>query len=654
MRLLADLRRFWHELDRVGRIFAISATIWLIVSWIPELSVLRTIASVPMVVTGAIVGFRGIRHAIRHSIWRLRNRLLVAYLFVALVPVLLIATLVAVATWAMAGQTAVYLVTSEFDRRLDFLRIASGNLLQTPPQNQATGLRRLATFLEERHPGLEVLVTGQAEQRYPDTSSLALPPDQFSGAVGVVERGGEFFGWANMSGKSGRAVLVFPLSRSFLSQLVPGLGEVSIVTFDSETEGGRTKMRPRSAIRKTAQTANLVRIPEALNRFDFEVIWAAPIQVAHWDEPGNRSPALFTVRSRVSAVLKVLFSQKAEWDNSWALILISTIAILFLLVEVGALVIGVSLSRSITNAVHNLYEGTERVMEGDFTHRIQTKGRDQLAALGHSFNRMTENVERLLQVAKEKERYEAELSIAREIQAQLYPSSVPASPSLNLTALYKPARDVSGDYYDYRRIGPSRIAIAIGDVAGKGISAALLMATIQSAFRAKMHAIAGDAVVSTSEIVGQLNQHLHASTPPEKFATFLLGVFDEENCLLTYTNAGHLQPILVRGGLAQRLEVDGMVIGAFPFSRYGTSTIELQSGDLLVLFTDGISEPENEYGEMFGEDQLTDLAVKLADRPDTEVAASIIQAVEKWTGSPELQDDMTLLIVRCTGGPRTT
>ncbi len=646
MRFLADLQNLWRGMGRAGQIFAVCGLAALILSRTirgPALALVQ----VPMVITGVILTWRGLRSFIRHSIWRLRNRLLVAYLFVALVPILLIATLVGVATWAMAGQTAVYLVTSEFDRRLDFLRGAALNLLRSPAANPAPGLQRLGNFFSERYPGLEIVLSGREPLRFPEEGTFRIPDASQDGS-GVADRDGEMVGWIRVSDRGRVAMMVFPLTREFLNELVPALGEVSIVSFEQRSGSDNSK-RSKARMRLSRKTGpvTVARVPEALNRFDFEVIWGSPIQVFSWTPRDVGTPALFTVRSRVSAVLKVLFSQKADWDNSWALILISTLGILFLLVEGVALVIGVSLSRSITSAVHNLYEGTERVMEGDFSHRIRLKGRDQLAALGDSFNRMTENVERLLRVAKEKERYEAELSIAREIQAQLYPRQVPASERLAVTALYKPARSVSGDYYDYRRIGPDKIAIAMGDVAGKGISAALLMATIQSAYRAEMqYAASNGQLPETAEVVVHLNQHLHANTPPEKFATFFLGIFDESASVLTYTNAGHLQPILVRDGVAQRLEVDGMVIGAFPFARYGTSRIELLPGDLLMLFTDGISEPENEYGEMFGEDRLAEFCVRNVSRPDSELLAMIAEAVEKWTSSDELQDDMTLLMAR--------
>jgi sigma-B regulation protein RsbU (phosphoserine phosphatase) len=143
-----------------------------------------------------------------------------------------------------------------------------------------------------------------------------------------------------------------------------------------------------------------------------------------------------------------------------------------------------------------------------------------------------------------------------------------------------------------------------------------------------------------------LNQHLHANTAAAKYATFFLGIFDEKQSVLTYTNAGHLEPILVRGGKASKLDVNGMVIGAFPFAKYDCSRLELLPGDLVVWYTDGITEPENEYGEMFGEERLMELLLRQGARGDREMLEEIARAVERWTGSPELQDDLTLLAAR--------
>jgi sigma-B regulation protein RsbU (phosphoserine phosphatase) len=364
----------------------------------------------------------------------------------------------------------------------------------------------------------------------------------------------------------------------------------------------------------------------------------------------------------MSAVLGTVFANNISLGDMaygqviWALFLVTVT--LFLIVELVSLVIGVSLSRTITSAVHELYLGTRRIKEGDFSHRIPVRGNDQLAELGASFNTMTENLERLIVVAKEKERLESELEIAREVQSQLFPKNVAADlKTLTLTGVCNPARVVSGDYYDFMRFDSS-VAFAIGDVAGKGISAALLMASIQSTMR--MQVAAGMPAIdsndcnggaphplSTALMVSRLNKQLYANTSPEKYATFYFALYDEKTQTLTYTNAGHLQPILLRKGVPELLEVTGTVVGAFPFSSYEEKNIQLASGDVLVAYTDGMIEPENEYGEMFGEQRLTDLLSKNVDRDSGEIIARVMEAVLQWSGdAAELSDDMTMLVAR--------
>jgi len=290
-------------------------------------------------------------------------------------------------------------------------------------------------------------------------------------------------------------------------------------------------------------------------------------------------------------------------------------------------------------------------MHGDFSHLIQVTGRDQLAELSTSFNTMTQNLERLLAVAKEKERMQAEIEIARGVQDQLYPKAPPEFEGLRVLGMCDPARMVSGDYYDYQLVD-GKLAIAIGDVAGKGISAALLMASIQAAMRMELRASSDGAAsmsglrFSTARMVSELNQQLHATTSPEKYATFFFAIYDPQTGLLTYTNAGHLPPVLFRDGASTLLDVNGTVVGAFPFAKYEESKLELRAGDLLVCYTDGITEPENEYGEMFGEERLIELVAKNAERDEAQIIESLMESVRQWTGVPELSDDMTVLLAR--------
>jgi sigma-B regulation protein RsbU (phosphoserine phosphatase) len=479
-----------------------------------------------------------------------------------------------------------------------------------------------------------------------------------------VLKGGTLYLWAHAAGEGKETTLLAPMAADAFSELVPGLAEVLMLLEEEPTSGGAPPpggsptvniSGRRYRMRETPSQAE--HLPPPASRFDQLVTYLCPVPVAIWEAPGKMERRVLIIRTRYSAVLRTLFGQTVEFSPGFTMAALATlafsvVAFLFLMVEAVSLVIGARLTRSITGAVHNLYEGTQRVGVGDFSLRIQVRGNDQLAELGHSFNRMTGDLERLIEVAKEKERLQGEIEIAREVQNQLYPKSVPASKTLKLTAACRPARMVSGDYYDYLNLEEPKLALAIGDVAGKGISAALLMATVQSSMRAQLRAgweaADGGAPVglSPAALVSRLNQQLHAYTSPEKFSTFYFAVYDDFTGLLTYSNAGHLPPMLVRGGEVSRLEVTGTIIGAFPFARYEESRLQLAPGDLLVCFTDGITEPENEYGEMFGEERLMELLLRQARSEGEEVIESVMDAVRHWTGSPELQDDMTMLVAR--------
>jgi phosphoserine phosphatase RsbU/P len=387
-------------------------------------------------------------------------------------------------------------------------------------------------------------------------------------------------------------------------------------------------------------------LPPSANRLDTEVVWFATVPAFDWETPGKTSDLVLAVVTRVSAVLSTVFNRKTDLAQELLEGILVAGLLIFGMVEIICGVIGFTMTRNITGAVHHLYEGTHRVMQGDFSHRIEVQGKDQLAELGISFNLMTENLARLLTVAKEKERLQSEIEIAREVQNQLYPRVAPQTKSLRLAAVCRPARIVSGDYYDYECIDDTRVALAIGDVAGKGISAALLMATLQSSLRTQLGNQRSDAPLSAARLVSQLNQYLYANTSAEKYTTLCLGLYDETSSSFLYSNGGHLPPLLVRRGAVQRLDVNGTIVGAFPLAEYGESRIVLELDDLLVFFTDGVTEPENAYGEMFGEERFIDLLARNAHLGEAEIFQAVADSVREWTGSEELQDDMTLLLAR--------
>lgn len=627
---------------RIEKLALLVAIAWLGVSYFAPTSILQPILFFVLLASGTWVAVRAARRLIQHSVWRLRNRLLSSYLFIAVVPVLLLFVLGWMGAWVIASQTAFYLVAAEFNKRIEVLHDSSAAVLNGALGSSTEPANRLFSLLNARFPGVEYLFTrpGQPDVRLPAESKLSTPPNVQEHVSGVLVRDGLLYAWAHHHSERGSVTVVAPLTRGYLADLIPGLGAITLL--DTDSSRGRMKLHYR-----TAEDRSAPGVPAPANFFDLQILWASKISVHNWDAPNDEQQAYLGIHTRIAQVYRVIFSQRADRDQPLLVSYFYLFAGLFLFFEFVALVIGISITRTITGAVHNLYEGTRRVQEGDFSTRIPVSGRDQLADLSHSFNAMTENLQKLLVVAKDNERIQADLTIAREVQEQLYPRTVPPSDSLVLTARLNPARSVSGDYYDYQRVNDHCIALALGDVAGKGISAAILMANVQSALRAQIrHAQELGQACSTSSIVSQLNKHLHAHTTAEKYATFYFGVYDETTGVLTSTNAGHLQPLLFRRGEVIRLDVNGMVVGAFALAKYDESTVQLEPGDLLVLYTDGITEPENEYDEMYGEDRLIETIQRVINRSNEDIINEVFHSVEEWIHSPDSNDDMTILLVR--------
>jgi sigma-B regulation protein RsbU (phosphoserine phosphatase) len=491
-------------------------------------------------------------------------------------------------------------------------------------------------FLAARMPGVQLAVAGDGLLRYPPESTIEAPPEGWNDYTGYILKDGVYYSAAIV--KTGRvtAVALAPIDPDVLKNVVPGIGALRI-----GTDGPFAGAIPRRA--------------SGFEWLDFTTIWGNAITVAQWNRPQSAATGELFVTTRPSAVLQTVFSNGIDPAQTAAFIFVLVLCLL-LIGEMVSLVIGISLTRTVTQAVHGLYEGTQRIAKGDFAWRIPVKGNDQLAELGRSFNNMTAQIEKLVVIAQEKERLQSEVAIASEVQNQLFPGSPPAMRTIELVGVCEAARMVSGDYYDYLRLPDGNLALAIGDVAGKGISAALLMASIHSIMRTQLgtglarSASAGasrtGSGVSTSGMVAQLNRQLFANTAPEKYATLFFGVYDEYSRILTYTNAGHVQPLLLRDGKSQPLESTGTVVGLFPASCYEEKTLEVQPGDLLIAYTDGVTEPENAYGEEFGAERLAETALLYQNSEPKEIVAKIMEAVRHWSNAPELPDDMTVMIAR--------
>jgi sigma-B regulation protein RsbU (phosphoserine phosphatase) len=663
-------RNLAAQLGRVGIVFAVTLVLLVVMIAAGYSGIFLTLDALVVAVTGIWTFVRILRYVSRNSLWSLRNRLLTVYGLIGVLPIVLILVLVGLTAWALTSELAIYLARSELDRRLNSIQVAIETLQHVPVPERKYAAPNIVSVFRARFPGLELYTNdGTGVHSYPDGIPPLNLPLGWQNATGLLQRDRKFYEWSHISQNGETFTAIAPLTDSFIADLVPNLGQVMLSetphprgNSDALASGDRSKnanpdfvlKNGRWVDKKTGAPSqfaihNAGRIPPPVNRLDIAVNWLAVFPHFDWDDPNVKHGAILSVRTRPSAVLSAIFTGPDQLRSLLVAAMVA-VAVLFLLVEIVALAIGVSLSRRITRAINELYEGTRRVIYGDFRHRVSVRGDDQLAELTTSFNQMTGNLERLLSIEKEKERLQAELEIAREVQTQLYPRSAPPACGLKLTVHCEPARMVSGDYYDYETIEKRKLAFAIGDVAGKGISAALLMATVQAALRAQISTgMNGEPrrPLVAARLVSELNRQLYAHTAPEKYATFFFAMYDDETGTLTYTNAGHLPPVLIRAGTAITLDINGTVVGAFPASLYDESRVDLKTGDLLVCYTDGITEPENAYGEMFGEERLIDLVKRCAHEEDQVIITKVIEAVRHWHSAAELPDDMTLLIARC-------
>jgi sigma-B regulation protein RsbU (phosphoserine phosphatase) len=240
-------------------------------------------------------------------------------------------------------------------------------------------------------------------------------------------------------------------------------------------------------------------------------------------------------------------------------------------------------------------------------------------------------------------RKEAELNFALEVQQALFPRRFPTDAGLEFAGLCVPARGISGDYYDVLRLPDGRLVFTIADISGKGISAAILMSNLHAVART----LAG-AGSSPEEVCSRLNRHLYEVTSGERFATFFYAEWQRADRSLRYVNAGHNAPLLLTSLGGSRLDAGAPPLGIFPDTEFKEKRVSLQPGDLLVLYSDGVTEARNEREIEFGESRLEALAAARREAPLADIQQQVLKAVRHWAGE-EVEDDMTLLVVRASG-----
>ncbi len=345
----------------------------------------------------------------------------------------------------------------------------------------------------------------------------------------------------------------------------------------------------------------------------------------------------------VAEIISALFT--VARTNPLATVALVALAFLAVLL-IGATAVTVNMVsgmvRSVTRAVQVLKEATTAIGEGKLEHRIQVEGQDELWSVASSFNDMASGLERVRAMELQNQRLEQELSLAREIQNRLLPSSSPNVPEFEIAGVSMPAREVGGDYFDYLVLEGGLIGIAVADVSGKGAAAALLMSSFRASLRS--YDLAG---LGPAETLSRLNRFVHSSVSPGKFITAFLGVLDPRTGDLRYSCAGHEPPIVISpDGSAEMLSAGGLVLGLFPSAVYEEATSRLPKGSLLAVFTDGVTEAQSPEGEFYGDTRLM-AALKLDhDVSPQPLLDKFVKSLKDFAGGAAQFDDITMVLAR--------
>jgi sigma-B regulation protein RsbU (phosphoserine phosphatase) len=654
------LRFVWRRLSRLDRVALAVVLLYLLYRILgrfqvslPANSFIGLLAFLAL----AYLAVRLLAWARERLLWRLRNRLIVAYIFIAVVPVLLLLAMAALSTYILYWQLGAYIIYDDVQQRLGELEHVGDAVLATLISGGPVSAERFSTpgvtaMLESARrdlPNLQLeLNTGKellARPGHAESSS-------FRGLVQVQEKL-----WLRAvigrPSPSGRVIVSasVPVTPGLLESLAPEMGPIRVnVTQSAEASDSESTVRigvdRYKLLRGGAVATRRRELQKAASWLDYAVEGVAKLDAVTSAGADTSNPVLVSFVARPSALNHRLFSSLGEIASA-TINALFFIGVLFLMIEAAALVAGIMLTRTITHTVSELYEATQHVGRGDFTQRVRIQQKDQLGTLAESFNSMTSSISTLIEEQRQRQRLENELSIARQVQEQLFPQSVPSIPGIEVEAICRAARMVSGDYYDFLRVGPSRLGLVIADISGKGISAALLMANLQAALRSQVLLDGGSsAAVDTAATVKLLNRHLYINTSDERYATLFYAVYDAETLTLSYTNAGHLPPLYIAGDSVTKLDRGGTVVGLMDGVEYEQGSIQLEPGSLLVAYSDGLIEPENVYGEEFGAKRLLEVALRNRNGSPRGIAEALMAGVEEWASSPEQSDDMTVIVAR--------
>jgi phosphoserine phosphatase RsbU/P len=664
-----------------GRLFVIAAALKLIVALLRRagdlprfIEVLSSAATIGLVVSVGYFVARLFLLVKRRLLWRVRRKLILSYIFIGVVPAMLIVAFFLLAASTVSMNVSAYLFRDGYDDIVSYARLAAeaaaSEVARTPRTAEET-IARVQRNTSRRYTNLTMAFLPSAADAPPSVQAgpweHAQPPDAIPDWVKLRADG--FAGTiAKNPGNSDQDAELIVRAAVPSTTAARRLGYVVVdVPIDGPILDGlyeATSVRAGSIRLSQEGVAPLPVVGDggpdgdaSLSPFGRGVTM---LDAVNW-ETGNTLRAVISNSYRVGELYKRLLSAQSVTLGTMSLgeailLILIVVAVLFLIIQIVALVMGLALARSITSSIHELFVGTERVRQGDFTTRINISTKDQLGELADSFNQMTGSIENLLQTAAEKKRLEEELRIARQIQMSLLPRGPLNVPGLGVTALCVPAREVGGDYYDFFPLPDERLGVLIADVSGKGTSAALYMAELKGLVLSL-----SQIYQSPRQLLMEVNRIISENLDSRSFITMTYAVLDLQKGRMTFARAGHTPLIYLPapGGPdagAQVLVPNGMVLGlridkaAEKFAELlEEHEIPLTTGDVIVLYTDGITEAMNHMSDLFGDARLGQIVEEHGHLESGELRERILREIEAFVGGADQHDDMTMILMKVQG-----
>ena len=571
-----------------------------------------------------------VRWMLRKLFWRVGRRLFLSYVLIGMLPFFLFAILLLTIGYMICGVMTHAALRGERQASL-------GQLESAAFEYSLTGKRPAGVTKS-----LEIYDTNVA-------SGAKLPAWLKSTTFsGMVERDHQALLVASRQSAPARTIVfIEPLDREWVEQLQDKSGMTVLMGLEntSKLRNGSIRVQKGGHSFDLADNDSGAVTDLVLHSIGTKVIWADVTALTDWDSGttiDGRHELFTLIINPFQNLFHFYFGAQADSYVSALLKFTASLVILLLVFYAMAVLFAAVLIFSITRAVNRIEKGTKAVERGDFTYRIAMKPQNQLGEMAQSFDRMTESIATLLVNVAENERLQSEIEIAASIQRNLLPKEGPQFRGVSFSAHFEPTASIGGDYYDVFNIDKTRLAVAIGDVSGHGLSTGLVMATVKAAITTLVEEGAEE-----TSLFHRLNDLVYRSTERRAFMTLAFTIFDLEKGTIRHTNAGHLYPYLLREGQKPRgIEVPSLPLGVRSTISTHTAEVDLQEGDAIVYLSDGIVEAQDEHGEPFGFDQLEALLSQSVDRSPSTIRDQILEAVARHCGTRPADDDRTVMILR--------